>query len=142
MHLPLQATANAGSSFGGDAGGSPAVREVLDARQRSKIDLSDDRVFYSAPRLVQHLDARFRAQLAQLYRERIPEGADILDLCRCGGCTARQEGPPGASSSSLRWGPAQAVEHAWAGSGACNTCKRECRRSGVLASLLGTPPAQ
>lgn len=57
------------------------MREVLDARQRSKIDLSDDRVFYSAPRLVHHLDPRFRAQLTQLYRERIPEGSDILDLC-------------------------------------------------------------
>lgn len=75
--LPRLAAADAGRS--GDAA---AAAQVLDARQRSKIDLSDDRLFYSAPRFVHHLDARFRAQLTQLYRERIPEGADILDLCR------------------------------------------------------------
>lgn len=59
----------------------PAPREVLDQRQRGKIDLSDDRLFYSSPRMVHHLDGGFRAQLTQLFRERIPEGAAVLDLC-------------------------------------------------------------
>jgi SAM-dependent methyltransferase len=58
------------------------VREVLSPVQRQKLDASDDREFYSQPRLVHHLDANFRAQLTQLYRERIPlEGAAVLDLC-------------------------------------------------------------
>ena len=68
------------SSSGG--GGGAAVREVLTPGQRQKLDASDDREFYSQPRLVHHLDANFRAQLTQLYRERIPlEGAVVCDLC-------------------------------------------------------------
>ena len=36
--------------------------------------------FYSEPRFVHHLDAGFRARLTQLYRDRIPPCADVLDL--------------------------------------------------------------
>ncbi|PSC69600.1 S-adenosyl-L-methionine-dependent [Micractinium conductrix] len=43
---------------------------------------TDDRQFYSVPRIgVHHLDAGFRAQLTELFRQRIPEGAVVLDLC-------------------------------------------------------------
>ncbi|KAJ9512894.1 hypothetical protein QJQ45_029126 [Haematococcus lacustris] len=48
---------------------------------RTKLDESDDRQFYSMPRLVKHVDDRFLAQVTQLYRERIPSGGSVLDLC-------------------------------------------------------------
>ena len=57
----------------------PAVR-VLEESQRYKLDGSDDALFYSEPRFVHHLDAGFRATLTQLYRERIPPCAVVLDL--------------------------------------------------------------
>ena len=57
----------------------PAVR-VLEESQRYKLDGSDDALFYTEPRFVHHLDAGFRALLTQLYRERIPPCADVLDL--------------------------------------------------------------
>ena len=53
---------------------------VLKESQRRKWDASDDALFYAEPRFVQHLDAAFRQRLTQLYRERIPAGAVVLDL--------------------------------------------------------------
>ena len=57
----------------------PAVR-ILEESQRYKLDGSDDALFYRKPRFVHHLDAGFRSRLTQLYRERIPPCADVLDL--------------------------------------------------------------
>lgn len=62
-------------------GSSGSARLVLEPQQRSKLDMRADSDFYSMPRFVHHLDTNFRAQLTQLYRERIPEGAAVLDLC-------------------------------------------------------------
>lgn len=56
------------------------VVQVLKESQRRKWDASDDALFYAEPRFVQHLDAAFRQRLTQLYRERIPSGAVVLDL--------------------------------------------------------------
>ena len=56
------------------------VVQVLKESQRRKWDASDDALFYAEPRFVQHLDAAFRQRLTQLYRERIPAGAVVLDL--------------------------------------------------------------
>ena len=56
------------------------VMDVLSAADRQKIDGSDDALFYAEPRFVQHLDAAFRARLTELYRERIPRNAVVLDL--------------------------------------------------------------
>jgi len=56
------------------------VVELLSPDQRRKWDASDDRLFYAEPRFVQHLDAAFRERLTQLYRERIPSQAVVLDL--------------------------------------------------------------
>ncbi|MEB3331955.1 MAG: methyltransferase domain-containing protein [Synechococcaceae cyanobacterium] len=56
------------------------VALVLTEAQRRKWDASDDALFYAEPRFVQHLDAAFRARLSELYRERIPAGAVVLDL--------------------------------------------------------------
>ena len=56
-------------------------REVLPPLARVKLDPSSDRLFYAQPRLVHHLDAQFRGRLTELYRRRIPAGADLLDVC-------------------------------------------------------------
>jgi SAM-dependent methyltransferase len=56
------------------------VVEVLSDAQRRKWDSSDDGLFYAQPRFVQHLDAGFRRRLTQLYRDRIPPDAEVLDL--------------------------------------------------------------
>jgi SAM-dependent methyltransferase len=57
-----------------------AVVWVLEERERFKLDSSDDALFYAEPRFVQHLDAAFRARLTDLYRDRIPPCAVVLDL--------------------------------------------------------------
>lgn len=54
--------------------------QVLSESQRRKWDSSDDQLFYAEPRFVQHLDAGFRERLTQLYRDRMPERAVVLDL--------------------------------------------------------------
>ena len=56
------------------------VVQVLNDSERFKLDDSDDALFYSDPRFVQHLDAAFRQRLTKLYRERIPSCAVVLDL--------------------------------------------------------------
>ena len=56
------------------------VVQVLSEMQRRKWDGSDDELFYAEPRFVHHLDAAFRQRLTQLYRERIPATAVVLDL--------------------------------------------------------------
>ena len=53
---------------------------VLAADQRSKMDPSDDALFYEAPRFVTHVDEGFISQLTGLYRDRIPENARIFDM--------------------------------------------------------------
>ena len=55
------------------------VVQVLAEADRRKIDSGDDALFYAAPRFVQHLDGGFRARLTELYRRRLPAGADLLD---------------------------------------------------------------
>jgi len=62
-------------------GPGSVLREVLTPSQRTKLNPQDDRYWYDRPRLVHHSDAIFRSQVTQLYRERIPEGGAILDLC-------------------------------------------------------------
>jgi SAM-dependent methyltransferase len=56
-------------------------REVLTPSQRTKLNPQDDRYWYDRPRLVHHSDAIYRSQVTQLYRERIPAGGAVLDLC-------------------------------------------------------------
>ena len=56
-------------------------REVLDRSARTKINTVDDYNFYSQARLCTHTDDGFIAQLTQLYRERIPAGGDVMDMC-------------------------------------------------------------
>ena len=48
--------------------------------QRTKLDDTDDTLFYSAPRFVTHVDEGFIQQLTNLYRERLQPNTRILDL--------------------------------------------------------------
>src|ERR671916_733351 len=45
-----------------------------------RFDETPDEEFYSAPRLVTHIDDRAIAAVTQLYREHFPPGGSILDL--------------------------------------------------------------
>jgi Methyltransferase domain len=44
-------------------------------------DESDDQNFYAIPRLVYHIDEPAVASLTQYYRNNIPPGSEILDIC-------------------------------------------------------------
>jgi len=66
------------------------VREVLSRSERAKLDPNDDRQWYSQPRFTTHVDDRFLGQLTELYRQRIPPGARVLDL----GCSHVSHLPP------------------------------------------------
>mmetsp|Transcript_31533 Transcript_31533/g.51221 ORF Transcript_31533/g.51221 Transcript_31533/m.51221 type:complete len:219 (-) Transcript_31533:1142-1798(-) len=63
------------------AAGKLRSSEVLSAAERKKLDASDDSLFYGFPRMVQHVDESFLAQLTQLYRKLVPSNADVIDLC-------------------------------------------------------------
>ncbi len=54
-------------------------RLLLDS-QREKEDKNDDKIFYSQPRFVHHLDNAFRSRLTKLYKEKIPSESIVLDL--------------------------------------------------------------
>ena len=60
--------------------GGQIQRQVLSNAQRTKLNPSSDRSFYSSPRLVTHVDDQFLNTLTNVYRQRIPENAEVLDL--------------------------------------------------------------
>jgi len=53
---------------------------LLRANQRTKLDDSDDSLFYSFPRFVTHLDEGFIDQLTNLYRDRLQPNTRIFDM--------------------------------------------------------------
>ncbi|MFN5856796.1 MAG: class I SAM-dependent methyltransferase [Pseudanabaenaceae cyanobacterium] len=53
---------------------------ILASEQRTKLDESEDSLFYAYPRLVTHVDDGFIQQLTALYRERLQPNTRILDL--------------------------------------------------------------
>jgi SAM-dependent methyltransferase len=53
---------------------------LLEPTQRTKLDETDDTVFYDVPRFVTHVDEGFIQQLTDLYRERLTPGTRIFDL--------------------------------------------------------------
>jgi SAM-dependent methyltransferase len=53
---------------------------LLHPDQRTKLDGTDDALFYSAPRFVTHIDEGFIQQLTDLYRERLTAGTRIFDM--------------------------------------------------------------
>ena len=48
--------------------------------QRNKLDASDDKLFYSYPRFVTHVDEGFIQQLTDLYRDRLKSNTRIFDM--------------------------------------------------------------
>ena len=54
--------------------------EVLNKKQREKLDESDDAMFYSEPRFVYHLDSNFRKHLTSIYNKELNADSVILDL--------------------------------------------------------------
>jgi SAM-dependent methyltransferase len=52
----------------------------LRPNQRTKLDDTDDTLFYSFPRLVTHVDEGFIDQLTQLYRDRLKPNTRIFDM--------------------------------------------------------------
>ncbi len=55
-------------------------QKVLTDPERARQDDRPDRAFYRDPRLVHHVDERFRERLTDLYREKLEAEADVLDL--------------------------------------------------------------
>jgi SAM-dependent methyltransferase len=53
---------------------------LLSPDQRSKMDLTDDALFYSEPRFVTHVDMAFIQRLTALYRQVLQPNTKILDL--------------------------------------------------------------
>lgn len=53
---------------------------LLTAADRTKLDDSDDSLFYNFPRFVTHVDDNFIHQLTELYRQRLQPHTRILDL--------------------------------------------------------------
>ncbi len=53
---------------------------LLQPTQRTKLDESDDRLFYSLPRFVTHVDDGFIKQLTHLYGDRLKPNSRILDM--------------------------------------------------------------
>ena len=53
---------------------------LLEAKQRTKLDNSDDSLFYSIPRFVTHVDEGFIDQLTNLYRDRLKPNTRIFDM--------------------------------------------------------------
>jgi SAM-dependent methyltransferase len=56
------------------------TRFFAEAGDRSRLDPAPDRDFYSAPRLVAHIDAQARSRLTALYGETLRPGDTVLDL--------------------------------------------------------------
>lgn len=53
---------------------------LLQKSQRTKLDESDDTLFYSSPRFVTHVDESFIDQLTNLYRQRLKPNTRIFDM--------------------------------------------------------------
>lgn len=53
---------------------------LLQPHQRQKLDESEDKLFYSFPRFVTHVDDNFINQLTQFYRQKLKANSRILDL--------------------------------------------------------------
>jgi SAM-dependent methyltransferase len=53
---------------------------LLQPPERTKLDDTDDTLFYSSPRFVTHVDEGFIQQLTDLYRERLKPHTRIFDM--------------------------------------------------------------
>lgn len=57
-----------------------AANEPCSEAELTCLDLRDDRLFYSSPHFVQHVDDGFRSQLRELYAAQLAPGARVLEL--------------------------------------------------------------
>ncbi len=53
---------------------------LLQPNQRTKLDDTDDKLFYDYPRFVTHVDEGFIQQLTNLYRDRLQPNTRIFDM--------------------------------------------------------------
>lgn len=53
---------------------------LLRPNERAKLDSTDDKLFYSFPRFVTHVDDSFLQQLTELYRQRLQPKMHIFDM--------------------------------------------------------------
>ncbi len=53
---------------------------LLQPNDRTKLDETDDSLFYDSPRFVTHVDEHFIQQLTDLYRERLKPNTRIFDM--------------------------------------------------------------
>lgn len=53
---------------------------LLPGKQRSKLDETEDRLFYQYPRFVTHVDEGFIDRLTSLYRDSLSDNSRVLDL--------------------------------------------------------------
>lgn len=53
---------------------------LLRPEHRTKLDETDDQLFYQTPRFVTHVDDSFIEQLTELYRQHLQPGMRVLDL--------------------------------------------------------------
>jgi SAM-dependent methyltransferase len=53
---------------------------LLNPQQRTKLDDTNDTLFYDYPRFVTHVDEGFIQQLTDLYRQRLQPGTRIFDM--------------------------------------------------------------
>ena len=63
------------------AGGTLKRREVMETKDRRKLDERDDALWYARPRFCTHVDDGFLEQLTRLYRQRTTPEFKCLDLC-------------------------------------------------------------
>ncbi|GLJ08769.1 hypothetical protein SUGI_0095380 [Cryptomeria japonica] len=78
--MNVNKTYNSYDASNSPTSGGQTNRLVLSNDKRLKLNRSSDRDFYSFPRFVTHVDDAFISTLTDLYRERIPPGAEVLDL--------------------------------------------------------------
>lgn len=58
---------------------SSYVTDLLDDRDRAKLDDRPDQAFYDSPRFVTHADDAFLARLTELYDDLLSDGDDVFD---------------------------------------------------------------
>ena len=69
------------SSPSNESAGTLKRTQVIDRTERTKLNESDDSLWYSAPRFCAHVDDGFLEQLTRLYRQRTKADYKCLDLC-------------------------------------------------------------
>ena len=69
------------SSTSNESAGTLKLTQVIDRTERTKLNESDDSLWYSAPRFCTHVDDGFLEQLTRLYRQRTKASYKVCDLC-------------------------------------------------------------